>query len=279
MSEPAIGHFDLREMVCGGLKPLSETAGPVVYAKRLARYIRDASTIRARTINEYGRAPSIDEIKAMQAKARAERALVLHVAQRDAPDAGEDPKFWGTPGLIRLAAERRAVADRVAARRALARLTEAAGDGTDQNPPRDMVTAREVITMTARAFGLTYADVTGQSRVRTITAVRHMVAWILLQRGRLSRAQIGRILGGRDHTTVINAVRRFEGKATPEQRAAALAIVNWRNPLIESADSEVAEPDADTSATAMSLPPLPSLEPRVGGDCTDHVADAGNMPR
>lgn len=223
-------YVDLRAKVIGGLPPLSETAGSRTYAKRLARYIHDASTIRARTINEYGTAPSIDDIKAMQAKAREESALVRQVAQRDTPDEGEDPAFWGTPGLIRLAAERRAIQQRAQMAQAIARL-----DHAEETPVRrDVVTGREVIALTAQAHGLTYADLTGPNRARHIAMVRHMAAWILLKRGRLSRAQIGRLLGGRDHSTVINSIRMFEATATPEQREVALRIANWRNPQIET---------------------------------------------
>lgn len=270
MSGQATIHFDLREKVQGGLKPLSDTAGPYAYAARLARYIHDASTIRARTINEYGSSPSIDQIRVMMAKARDARAKVREMAARDMPDESEDPAFWGTPGLIRLAAERRALAEQHAARRALAMLTDGSSDGAPHSgsksgsadaiaqsaasevvPRQEVVTARQVITMTARAFGLTYADIVGQSRVRRIVSVRHMVAWILHRRGRLSLSQIGREMGGRDHSTAINSVRRFEETATPDHRAAALAIANWRNPAAtcgEAEDVACAETVAETVA-------------------------------
>lgn len=235
MSNPTV-HFDLRQMVHGGLKPLPDSAGPRAYAKRLARYIRDASTIRARTINEYGTAPAIEEIKVMQAKAREERAVVRQMAERDTPDESEDPAFWGTPGLIRLAAERRAIQQRLQILQATERLDHAEEDVVR----REVVTGREVITLTAQAHGMTYADLTGPSRNRRIVSVRHMAAWILLKRGRLSRAQIGRLLGGRDHSTVINSIRMFETTATPEQRELALRIANWRNVQVSPDETEVA---------------------------------------
>lgn len=223
MSGPALNHVDLRESVGGGFAPLHEAAGPKAYAARLAAYIRDASTIRARTMCEYGRAPSIEAIKLMQAKARERSALVRLQAERNTPAEDEDPGFWGTPGLIRLAAERRAIQQRALLAQASARLDDAAAASTK----RDVVTAREVISLTAQAHGLTLADLTGRSRKRAIVPVRHMAAWILLQRGRLSRAQIGRLLGGRDHSTVINSIEAFEAKASPEQRALAQRIVHW----------------------------------------------------
>lgn len=240
MTGTAVNHVDLRESVGGGFVPLHEGAGPNAYAARLAAYIRDASTIRARTMSEYGRAPSIEEIKHWQAEARARSAWVRIQAERNTPAEDEDPGFWGTPGLIRLAAERRAIQQRAKMAQAAARLDDAEAAPATRN----VVTARDVIGLIAQAHGLTFADVTGPSRNREIVTVRHMAAWVLLQRGRLSRAQIGRILGGRDHSTVINSVRVFEAAATQEQRELALRIVHWCNEKWEGleADEETLDP-------------------------------------
>ena len=43
---------------------------PVSYAKHLASYIKDPSTIRAHVKTEYGRAPSVDVIRKIQAELR-----------------------------------------------------------------------------------------------------------------------------------------------------------------------------------------------------------------
>lgn len=47
--------------------------GPVAWAYRLAGYLQDPAYIAAMTRREYGRAPSIDEIKAMQDDHRRRR--------------------------------------------------------------------------------------------------------------------------------------------------------------------------------------------------------------
>jgi chromosomal replication initiator protein len=244
------GYIDLRDKVYGGFQQLKETAGPTAYAARLARYIRDASTIRARTMNEYGRAPSIEQIRDMIADARDKVAQVRLAAAQNAPDENEDAQLWATPGLIRIAAERSAMAERTAALRALAKLDEAAGDGTPEHPARDMVASRDIITMTATAFGLTYAEVTGRSKARHIVAIRHMAAWILTKRGRLSSVQVGKALN-RDHSSVIHGRDQFEKRATPEQRDFALRLANWQNPLAEGTpeDGEAVQ-DAGCGAIA-----------------------------
>lgn len=233
-------YVDLRDKVLGGLQPLPEAAGPETYAARLARYIRDPSTIRARTINEYGRAPSIERIQEMVAQAREKSAAIRMAALRDVPDEGEDAQLWATPGLARMASERREAAIRIAAQLALARLDEA--EGCADSPRRELASLRDIITMAAHAFGLTHADIIGRSRKTEIVAIRYMVAWILLKRGRLSSSQVGRALGGRDHSSALYGRDRFEERATPEQRDFALRLVNWRNPMVD-ADAAPPEPE------------------------------------
>lgn len=51
----------------GGIERDRSNDGPVAYATQLARYIKDASTIRAHVMNHYGRAPSLDRIKQLHA--------------------------------------------------------------------------------------------------------------------------------------------------------------------------------------------------------------------
>lgn len=229
-------YIDLRDKVLGGLRPLPEAAGPEAYAARLARYIREPSTIRARTINEYGRAPSIERIQELVANARAKSAAIRMAALRDVPDEGEDAQLWATPGLSRLAKERREASIRAAAQLALARLDQAEGAG--DVPRREMASLRDIITMAAHAFGLTHADIVGRSRKPEIVAIRHMVAWILIKRGRLSSGQVGRALGGRDHSSILHSRDKFEQRATPEHRDFALRLVNWRNPMVDESLAE-----------------------------------------
>lgn len=239
------GYIDVRDKVAGGLAPIPCTAGPRLYAQRLASYIRDPSTIRARTMDEYGRAPSIEDIKLFQARAGKVAEVVRYAAECNSPAENEDPGLWATPGLVRLAAERRAIQQRAQMTQAAARLDQA----REVPATRNVATARDVLRLIAQAHGLTSADVTGSCRLRTVVPVRHMAAWILVHRGRLSRTQIGRLLGGRDHSTVINSVKVFEATATPEQRELALRIVNWCNEECETPNAaETDEPAAEGSA-------------------------------
>ena len=74
------------------------------------------------------------------------------------------------------------------------------------------VTPREIINALARDYNTTAADMLGHSRFQHIMKARNAAAFVLRQRGN-SFPQIGKFLGGRDHSTVINACKRFEDTA------------------------------------------------------------------
>lgn len=68
---------------------------------------------------------------------------------------------------------------------------------------------REVIETVARAFGLSYAELLGRGRRTALVCARTVAARILRDRGN-SYPQIGRYLGNRDHSTIINLVVKYE---------------------------------------------------------------------
>jgi Bacterial dnaA protein helix-turn-helix len=59
--------------------------------------------------------------------------------------------------------------------------------------------------------GVTEAQVRSKSRERWITLARHEAAYRLRVELGLSLAKIGRILGGRDRSTILEAIRKFSG--------------------------------------------------------------------
>ena len=81
-------------------------------------------------------------------------------------------------------------------------------------------TPREVIAAAAEAFGLSPAELLSRTRVKRVCKAREVVAWVLQQRGS-STTRIGYHLGGRDHSTALNAIRNFEQNATPDMRELA----------------------------------------------------------
>jgi chromosomal replication initiator protein len=74
------------------------------------------------------------------------------------------------------------------------------------------ITPQVVLEKAATLFGLTVEDITGKARTRDLVDARHIAMYVCRQLTNppLSFPQIARAFGGRDHTTVMNAVSRIE---------------------------------------------------------------------
>ena len=71
------------------------------------------------------------------------------------------------------------------------------------------VVCRRVSGAVARHFGLTLGDLRGKSRQQTTAEARGLAMYLTRRLTAASYAQIGQWLGGRDHTTVLHACRKF----------------------------------------------------------------------
>lgn len=66
--------------------------------------------------------------------------------------------------------------------------------------------ANAVVFATAQRFGLRVEDLTGPSRKAEIARARHLAMWLIQSETGATLKSIGRIFGGRDHSTVIHAI-------------------------------------------------------------------------
>lgn len=73
-----------------------------------------------------------------------------------------------------------------------------------------MATTRvhDLITIASRLTGISEAAIVGQQRFGHIVRVRQAVAHVAVNMGIHSTPQIGRAIGGRDHSTIIHANRK-----------------------------------------------------------------------
>lgn len=153
------------------------------YARRLARYIADATTIRVRTLDAFGKAPTVEAIRQMregwlmQVKERAERGYISGIAN--------DPKSLGLVDPVADVAPPQIV-----------------------QLPLTYSSVHDVIEACAAVGDVTYGEIIGSSRERRITYPRMLACAILKARGN-SYPQVGRRMGGRDHSTAIHSVRTF----------------------------------------------------------------------
>jgi chromosomal replication initiator protein len=66
-----------------------------------------------------------------------------------------------------------------------------------------------ILSAVAQHFGVSLDDLRGKARHKEIVAPRHLAMYLLREDARLSYPQIGALLGGRDHTSVLHACEKI----------------------------------------------------------------------
>lgn len=173
--------------------PDNEAGDARSYALRLTRYIADASTVRVRTLEAFGHAPSIDLIRRFRdshfAKNKAKAAKVQ--------PAEIVPVEW-KPAAIAMPAPEPEVAPEPDIQ-----------PGTEAPIiSRTLLTATEVIDACAAFCGVSHGELIGSRRHQPIARARFLCAAALHARGS-SLLAAGARLGGRDHSTVCHSIDRF----------------------------------------------------------------------
>jgi chromosomal replication initiator protein len=78
------------------------------------------------------------------------------------------------------------------------------------SPPRAETPVEEIQQHVATSFGISRAELVGSSRAAAPLRARQVAILLTRESTGLSLPQIGRLYGGRDHSTVLNAIRRIE---------------------------------------------------------------------
>ncbi len=107
--------------------------------------------------------------------------------------------------LIRVAAY--ANLNRVRATAELAR--HVLSDLLPSSEPR-VITPQMILDETAKMFGWTVDELIGKSRRRTLVIARQIGMYVFRELTDYSYPQIGKVFGGRDHTTVMHAVTKID---------------------------------------------------------------------
>lgn len=74
----------------------------------------------------------------------------------------------------------------------------------------------DILDQAAQVFGVSAADLIGPSRAQHIAYARQAVCYALREQTALSLVEIGKLLGGRDHTTIRHAVQAAEQRAVAD---------------------------------------------------------------
>jgi chromosomal replication initiator protein len=75
----------------------------------------------------------------------------------------------------------------------------------------------EVQQRVAERFGISRAELVGTSRAATPLRARQVAIYLTRELTDLSLPQIGRLYGGRDHSTVLNSLRRLEARLNEDE--------------------------------------------------------------
>ena len=145
-------------------------------------------------------------------------------------------------------------------------------------PSTSMIRTRRAV---AQAFDVDERTLMSKHRFRHIVHARHAACWVLRERYGLSYPLLGKVLGGRDHSTVIHGYRQAEelraGDALFRARTdalllgEALAMAPVKVPQAEL--DEVARRAFAESEAAVRQAALQSYRPRMAGPITWNADD------
>jgi chromosomal replication initiator protein len=89
----------------------------------------------------------------------------------------------------------------------------------DLIPEKRNISPSKVLQAVAEYEGVQVDDLIGQNRSAKIAVPRQLAMYILRQFNEISFPQVGEILGGRDHTTVMHATRKIDQDERLRNRA------------------------------------------------------------
>lgn len=185
---------------------------PRSLAIHLSKYVTCPSTIVAGTANHFGkaRAISLDQATRLVMAERKARERLKKIAEHKGKDDGHlDGEDYRPRGLVKVTPLALRPRDTTPAP------TPCQSRNTGKmwpdwyNPRARKQIPSELIKAVGIDAGFNYQQMIGGGRNGQFIAARSVVCKILRERG-LSYPQIGRFLGKRDHSTVINAVAKFD---------------------------------------------------------------------
>lgn len=200
----------------------SENITPNGLAAKLATYIADPSTIRVQVLGHFGRAPSIDKIKELQARARAKGKPAKYDEKKFRLECHrhQGPYEMDADGIDRCTtckAEKRkatpAKPERVKALKAPATLFPSWYKPPVAQPLKPATTLDAVCMV----FGLSLAEIKGGARHRQLTEARAVAAQIMHRKG-LPYKQIARLMNMHCHSSTRYLILRWDTfcKRNPE---------------------------------------------------------------
>ena len=88
----------------------------------------------------------------------------------------------------------------------------------DLMPSRADIEPAHVVDLVARKFGLTSEKLLGRDRTKEVALPRQIAMYLLREEAKISFPQIGEVLGGRDHSTVMSAYEKIKEQIHADRR-------------------------------------------------------------
>lgn len=98
---------------------------------------------------------------------------------------------------------------------------------SDLLPQKKNISTDKILEAVASTSGISMDELVGQNRSAKIAIPRQLAMYLLREFNEISLPQIGEILGGRDHTTVMYAIKKIEEDDKLKKRAEGI----WQNIL------------------------------------------------
>jgi chromosomal replication initiator protein len=105
-------------------------------------------------------------------------------------------------------------------------LATAAMNDPQLNVKRKLITLPRILETVARFYNVPEKDLKGKGRTKDIVIPRQVAMYIMREETERSLVDIGEVLGGRDHTTVMHGINKTaeEIERTPERRQEVITI-------------------------------------------------------
>jgi chromosomal replication initiator protein len=102
---------------------------------------------------------------------------------------------------------------------------EALTDGS-ASQRRTTTSAAEVIDAVSKHYQVEEKDLMGRKRTRDVVLPRQIAMYLLREETDISLEEVGRALGGRDHTTVMHGIKKIEAalENDVQMRASIMSI-------------------------------------------------------
>lgn len=84
-----------------------------------------------------------------------------------------------------------------------------------------VIRVQEIIKVVAKHYGVSMMDLLSARRTKDVVRVRHIAMYLAKNLTLRSLPEIGRQMGGRDHTTILHGVRKVTNRLEKQPELAA----------------------------------------------------------